>query len=122
LGVSIIWDGCAYFVITGGILRLCSYCGRTQAAEPWRTTRQEINLTIRKKRNFRWMIDVAADEKIIKPGLKPELHELRDRRNAVHIAELAAVGEAAGINVSKTAYRVMHTCVETTGHWMTLHP
>jgi len=89
---------------------------------PWSANRAKINHTIRKRRNFRWMIEVGAEEKMFKPGLKRELDSLRESRNAVHIAELAAVGAAASIDVSKTAYRVMLTCVGSIGDWMTMHP
>lgn len=91
-------------------------------AVAWPDQRYEIDLRIRKSRNLYWLIEVAAEEGLVRSRLKRPLHKLRDNRNNVHLAELAAVDEKTGLNMGKEAYRVMHACIECVAHWMTLHP
>ena len=50
------------------------------------------------------------------------LQKLRKKRNQVHIAELAAVRETSGLDVSRDAFTTMHRTANATRDWMTLHP
>lgn len=88
----------------------------------WPATASGVRRQIRKERNFYWLIEVGKDEKIFPADLADRLHWLRERRNSVHIAEMAAVDEKVYLSTSRDAFQIMKTCVERVGTWLQVHP
>jgi len=77
---------------------------------------------LRKERKFFWLIEVGKDERFFASDFAEKLHWLRDRRNCVHVAEIAAMDEKIYLSTSRAAYDVMKKCVERVGSWTALHP
>lgn len=88
----------------------------------WPSTTAAVRKQIRKERNFFWLIEVGKDEKVFVAEFAERLHRLREHRNNVHIAEMAAVDESVYLSTSKEAYQTMMTCVDHVSAWLSLHP
>lgn len=71
------------------------------------------------KRSLWWLIEIAADETIVKASLQTRLHWLRNQRNTVHIGSRT---HHAFLNTSKKAFDIMGDLFRETRSWKTAHP
>lgn len=75
-----------------------------------------------RRRSLAWLVWVASEEGIVSTDLADDLTWLRKRRNAVHLAEMAAMQDKSYLSTSKKAYEVMHATAEATAHWKSMNP
>lgn len=78
--------------------------------------------TILKKQTLWWIVIVAREFHIIKPGLATQLDRLREERNAVHIKQRIALGGPAYLTESKKAFGLVGDTVQQTKLWKAAHP
>jgi hypothetical protein len=71
--------------------------------------------------NLWWLIKVGQACRIIDAKLAQDLNWLRGERNAVHIRERVALGEAAYLNESRKAFELVIRTIDQTKRWKATH-
>lgn len=75
-----------------------------------------------KKQPFEWHIDVAREEGAVDGRLTARLHELRKRRNKVHITEGVLSGVAYSSRLATSAHNVLIGTLRQTKAWKLANP
>jgi hypothetical protein len=87
------------------------------------SSRGAVQTRVRKRYgSFAWMLKVAREERMVDLPLWERVDWLRDRRNGVHVAEVAATDVRMLIDASRHAYTTMVGTIDQIGAWVTHHP
>jgi len=71
---------------------------------------------------FEWRVTVAAESGIISQSLAARLHQIRTRRNTVHLTLKVMMGVTYYAGLAKRTHEAMHDLIRQTSAWAAAHP